>query len=568
MAILDRIRNAGAALMGSFASGSSGATEPSSVDSSDNTDYGQGHRRRDTSRYRKLEAYYRNDRVYERLAVAIRTVADKRSYSELKSLRNPAERVVEFHATTLWGGQPEDVELKTFDGESSSPAANESPAQGKLASGIRTIWKWSNLNERGRVMSRWLPLYGDLLLKVAKPDGRDQVVIQAIKPLHLTDFEKDDRGYFTFLRLDIPFERMDETGKLLRLCHTEIWRKGRDGNDGRALFYEHEGSAGTPEYKLPEPVGGGILSSANPNDQGVYGFDFIPFVHAKFRDIGDERGIGVFEPYTDMIDEANRMATRSGEIAFRYNRAYRALESQGVGPDGAPMPAPRVDQADRQQAAQAYAQAGYEVDARQRPDEITLGGEKMALLPSNVRSVDLSPTVDLTAFLDHLSAHLEEMSQQMPEILYYKLGQIAGSAGTTGTPSGVALRTLIAGAIDRAKEARGNLFSSLERADEMALTMAQVYGVDGYSATDIGTFEAGDFEHTISAPEILPDKNGQIDRLIKLKQLGAPDSHVLAQAGVPAGQSSASGQPNQDVMAQAQQALSGLLNDNGSNPAG
>ncbi|WP_273845418.1 hypothetical protein [Rubrobacter calidifluminis] len=453
------------------------AAEPPGLPSS-------GYGPRDTSHYQRLAFYYRQTDLYENLAYAIREQGGRR-YSAIKSLRNPAERAVEFHASLLWGsGSPEEARI-----QAKSAAVEQA---------IRKVWRFSNLDERGRLMARWLPLYGDLILKVYKPDFREQVVIQPVKPEYLTDFTKDDRGYFTFLRLDIPSERRKDDGTYERYCHTELWQKGEGGSDGHFLYYEHDGSARTPISQLPDPSGGMVL--AEGDEEGVSGFDFIPFVHAKFRDAGDDRGIGVFAPYLEQIDEANRMATRLHELLFRYDRAHRGLRSVGTDPSGAPLPPPTFDRASRNAAVDAYGSSGYVADARRRPDEIELGGERYILLPSNAEPVDLAPQIDYSSGLAILSAQLDELAQEMPELIYYKLGQMVATASSTVfSTSGVALQTVIAGAVDRMREARSNLLAALERADEMALTIGSIYGLEGFSG--IGTYENGDLEHTITVPE-------------------------------------------------------------------
>ncbi|WP_273843909.1 hypothetical protein [Rubrobacter calidifluminis] len=444
-------------------------------------DYGP----RSTDHYRVLAHYYRQSRLYESLAYAIRRDTAGRQYSALKNLRNPAERAVEFHAALLWGGDPADVALETTTKE--------------VADAIDRLWRYSNLSASGRIWSRWLPLYGDLFLKVVKPEGRDQVYIQGIRPDYITDFTKDDRGYFTFLRLDIPSERRLDDGTIREYCHTEIWKKGQDGQDGQFLYYEHDGSSRTPIASLPDPAGGMVLSAAGDIEDGVSGFDFIPFVHAKFRDVGDARGIGVYAPYLEQIDEANRMATRLHELLFRYDRAHRGLRSVGTDASGAPLPPPSFDSASRDAAVSYYASAGYVADARRRPDEVELGGERYLLLPASVEPVDLAPQIDYASGLALLDAQLKELSQNMPELVYYQIGQLIATASAQAATSGVALQTVMAAALDRMREARANLFAALERADEMALTIGSVYGVEGF--TGIGSYEAGDFEHTISSPE-------------------------------------------------------------------
>lgn len=478
--------------------------------------------KRDYEEYEVLAAYYRRSRLYEVLG---RHVKDS-GYSALRGLRNPAEAAVEFHAAIIWGCKPSTLKVLSEDG---------TQGNNPLSEPLLSVWKWSNLDERGKVAARWFPMLGDLLVKIAKPDGREQVVVQFIDPKHLTDFDKDERGYFTYLRLDIKSERRKADGEVESYWHVEVWRKQQD-SDGSYRVYEHDGSQGErpKEERLGDAKSGAVLSeNRTAGEQGVLGFDFIPFVHAKFRDVGDARGCGVFAPYVEDIDEANRLATRLHEMLFRYNRAHKGLKSEGTDASGAPLPQPRVDPASRQQQQQGYSQAGYYTDRSQRPDEVELGGERFTLFPANVSPVDLTPNVDYSSALTALDKQMDFLAEQMPELLYYRIHE-------KGEMSGRALRTLLSGAIDRASEARDNLEAALVRADEMALTLGQLYNVPGFERERIGTYENGDFAHTFAERPILAEspedeidrRTKQADLLVKLKQLGVSPNKLFEEAGV------------------------------------
>jgi hypothetical protein len=66
----------------------------------------------------------------------------------------------------------------------------------------------------------------------------------------------------------------------------------------------------------------------------------------------------------------------------------------------------------------------------------------------------------------------------------------------------VALKTLLGPAIARVLEARGNAEPALVRANQMALTIAAIHGLEGFR--DLGTFENGDFEHTFAERDVIP----------------------------------------------------------------
>src|SRR5204863_528174 len=88
-----------------------------------------------------------------------------------------------------------------------------------------------------------------------------------------------------------------------------------------------------------------------------------------------------------------------------------------------------------------------------------------------------------------------------------------------GRLSGVAIQTLLAGALDRGKEAQENFNVGQERLNEMALTMGKWFGL--FPAI-VGDFQKGDFAHSITFDEIIPTNTAQ-DKAATLAQLANAD---------------------------------------------
>ena len=407
-------------------------------------------------RYRVLEAYYHSTGVYDDLA---RMLADV-DRTSIRALRNPAHAVVEFYAATLFPGS---------DLDEAMPIVTENP---RLPDAIRQIWGWSNMAANKQVLARWFPLYGDAFLKVStRTDERTgevrRVFQQPIKPEHVSEFEVDERGFFMYVRLDIPQVRRvgDEFEPY---THTEVWDK--EVNSFRV--WEHGLGEDTPISQLGTPRREAPITS--------FGFDFIPLTHAKFQDVGEDRGQSVLLNGIEALDEANRMATRLHQLLFRHNRPVWALEANAVDKEGAPLPPPlaRPDGSDG--------------------DVLELGDDQMIGLPGNAKLVPLIPDVRYEAMLKALDAHLERMAAyHFPELRYYEISD--------RDLSGRAIQFLLAGAVDRVREARGNLERAIVRANEMALTIAQIHNLPGFSATELGgTWESGAFAHSIAERGVLP----------------------------------------------------------------
>jgi len=208
------------------------------------------------------------------------------------------------------------------------------------------------------------------------------------------------------------------------------------------------------------------------------GIDFIPVVLHKHRDIGEDRGVGAFTHALTKIDEANRMATRLHALLFRHNRPTDAIESAGRDPSGRPIPPPAI--------------AGATADGDR--DIVTLGDDRLLRLPAGWTFKSLVADLHYAEALAILNAQMAELEDDLPELTYARIREVPDASGT-------ALRYRLMGAIDRIREARGNAFESIARADMMALTIGKAGGLEGFR--DIGDYARGDYAHTFADTDII-----------------------------------------------------------------
>ena len=117
--------------------------------------------------YNMLKAYYLNNGVYEIIDAMFSGFGVKRQ--ELKPLRNPAFRVVEFYAVEYWPG-PLPAAL---------PIVTENQA---IIEPIQQVWTWSNWGSEKQAAARWFACYGDMYLKVAtKSDDAGKPVASSFR---------------------------------------------------------------------------------------------------------------------------------------------------------------------------------------------------------------------------------------------------------------------------------------------------------------------------------------------------------------------------------------------------
>jgi hypothetical protein len=400
--------------------------------------------------YRILRAYYYSNGLYDVLRDVMRRQGV--AAEALKPLRNPTYRVVEFHAGHLWPG--------------ALPAALPIMADNqRIIEPIEQIWQWSNWGSRKQVASRHQALYGDMFLKVAQTDDGSRVYLQTVEPEHVTDFDADERDFLTYVRIDVPMLRRNADGTTSAYQHVEVW----DKSTGLFRVWEHTDRPETATEELGVPLREDTIES--------FGIDFIPIVHAKFADIGDDRGLAAVVPALDKIDEGNRQATRLAQMIFRHNNVTNALERTGVDAQGRPLPPVRVNDTD-----------GLAETAQ---DTITLGDDTFVTLPGNTTLKQLVPNINYEAALHVLQDHMIELEGDLPELVLYRMSDGRDLSGR-------AVRLMMQPAIKRVEEARGNAESALVRAQQMGLSMGQ-----NANLWDVGSYDAGDFDHCFEQRDVM-----------------------------------------------------------------
>lgn len=430
--------------------------------------------------YDLLESHYLNSGVYDRLAQAAIEDVERTDLVALRSLRNPANRVTEFYASKIRVDRfLEHIEF----GDAAQPRSDA------IVSALTQVDTASNWEQEGRVSVRQYSWAGDLFIKVSNKevDGTPVSVFrERIDPRHVTDFDKDERGYFTYLRIDVPKTRRLDDGDTESYTQTEVWSKQT------GLYEVFERTTET----LDEPIERLALSTERANGtDGFTGYDFIPVVHIKFRDVGADRGLSAFGHALGVIREADRIATRLHEMLFPAT--VWVLQRTGTDADGNPLPALQLED-DGTSAPTTLPDGKYWARGYGRVEEnyAPSGTEQMVRLPGGATLEPKIPNRNLDDLAGVLSDQVQEVERQLPETAYYKLRDLE--------LSGVAMRTALMDVVDRYEEAFANLSGGMVRVNQMALTIGQVLELEGFSEAEIGTFEDEGFAHTFEAEDPFP----------------------------------------------------------------
>lgn len=408
--------------------------------------------------------YYAND-LYGELGEKWLAEGEKRA--SIKELRTIQAALVEAYVALVMPGNLPDALPIVFDADN--------PKADAIRDAIHQVWDWSNWGQRKQLYIRHQAMLGNAFLYVASrpgPDGEtaDRVYFHLTEPEHVTDLDTDERGYLTYIRTDVlTRDRVSITddGPNDPYVVTTEWWKARD-------LYR--------EWRTP-------LSSYNPSRLGVpvaddsmrdtYGIDFVPYVHAKHRDVGDTYGVAPIMTALEKQHELNRKATAFSQQMYRHGKPDMVLQGAGGQTAGVYQPPPSI----RGQTA----------------DSIEIDGETLWTVPPGYTIGHLIANVNYTAHMEGIDQDMEHLAtSDLPELHWYRLSQSGSDA------SGRALQTLLKPAIAKIEEARGNAETALARADAMALTIAQVAKLPGFGVNEIGTYEEGAYAHRYAQRDVVP----------------------------------------------------------------
>jgi len=407
--------------------------------------------------YQQLKAYAANNGLYDFINQELQTT--RIGLKDVKPLKNPANRVVEFYAALLWPGHDLSVSMPIL-------AANE-----VILAPIENIQKWSNFAINKQMAARQFATLGDMFIKCntkLNQAGEVTAVYQSfLDPTYVSEIETDERGFLTYLRMDIPQYEEDIHGQEKETVHTEVWDKTAQ----TWRIWLHEKGLDEELEKLGTPTRSG-------NFEESFGGDYIPIVYQEFRKDGNGRCSGAFVPALDKIDEINSKATRLAQLLFRHGKADKMLVSDTTDANGRPLPPPKID------------------GLVSADNTVVIQGEKFYKLPSGYRIEHLIAQLDYESHLQAIQGDMDELQQDLPELAYNRIAEASDLSGR-------ALRYMLEAAVSRLLEARGNGEAAFVRANEMCLSIGQNAGL----FRNLGTFESGAFDHAFKPrPVLTPDK--------------------------------------------------------------
>jgi hypothetical protein len=418
-----------------------------------------------------LWALYEQSGVYDDTSLAL--AAQGTTAEPLRALRVAAHRSVEFFVSTIWPGVLPDA----------LPIEVDKGATAAIVPAIEQVWQWSNWSTQKQVFVRKAASMGEVFVKVATRPDNSRVFFQLIDPRHVLDFDTDERGFLTWIRIDVPLAQ--RTGdKVKLLTRTEVWDRrvlagvAADGAlemGGTLRVWEHDKGDEPDLERLGTPIERRPLSD--------FGIDFIPIVQCQWQDRGEQHGAGAYVHAVEKLLEGDRVVSRTHQQLYRANTETWVLEAAGrVDSLGREIPPPHVD--------------GLSGSSTRDDGRVQVGDSRLVRVPSGWTMAPKIAPINYADALAIANAHVQEVRRDLPELAYFDATELGANA------SGRARRIHLAPAIDRTLEARANCEEALIRLNQMALTIGQNAGLPLFR--NLGTFEDGAFAHRFATRDVLP----------------------------------------------------------------
>ena len=314
------------------------------------------------------------------------------------------------------------------------------------------------------------------------------VYLQNLPPESVQWWTADERGFLTGIRIDTPRLKSIFNGEERRHTLVEFWRKDWGDGEGGVRYYETLPGRPVEDNQLGDPVREQTFADL--------GYDFIPLVWAEVSTY--------WWQMTDHIDRYNG-------LGFKIDRLNRPLAVVGIDamtPDGRSVPAPLVNKNELETTYQDEAQ----------------GAIGWMRLPGKVEFNWAKDPIDFTVMKAQMADIRQGVEASLPE---YRVATLDATQVATET-----LQMLLSQAGQRVLEVRETLERALVRSQQMAVSIAQVAGLDGFAPETVGSWEAGTLEHTFTERDVFETPAMMKATILKeLVAAGMPFKMAMSEAG-------------------------------------
>lgn len=415
-----------------------------------------------TGSYSYLWAYYIGS-VFDDLTTWQQYKRDNRLYRYIRSIYNPARRLVDFYAGAVYPG------ILTLSADAQHMPANlqqaiplgDDTAQ-ELKDALGQLWQWWNWQANKALMVRYGAALGDCLVELIDEPASGKVLASVTWPGWVDDLVLDLQG--NVKGYSLAYQATDAEGKPYE------FRKEVDGDSLRT-------------YRNGELQG----QSANP-------YGFVPAVWVKHCDLGGDHGapalrnIGKWDELNSLAAHVHDrlhvklsapvMITGDGSITNLYDTAKKADSAT-------------------QESSRAYGSIS------------TAENEVLKLLHGPTGGDVVTIDMDVTDSLVYMQQLIAEIEQDHPELtMYSKLREMA-------TVSGPAAQRLMGDVSTLVAEAQAQYDMQSVKLFQMAVAIAGWRAGNGdwgdlttaqakFLPFDLDSYARGDLDLTIQPRPLVP----------------------------------------------------------------
>lgn len=336
------------------------------------------------SRYNFLWHYYQNT-AFDDLATWGGYKGRHRLYRNIRSLYNPAGKLVDFYAGTVYQGVlsidakrlPQGVHLAIPFADDTDPA---------LLAAVGQLWRWSNWQSNMSLMVTYGAALGDCLVDIVDDPAGRKVYFDVVWPGQVADLELDQMGNVKMRAIEYDIEPSEPGTVRYKYRHEIDQDEIRTYRDGDPYSYD-----GVP--------------AVTPNPYG-----FVPAVWVRHKNIGGDHGNPALR-HISKWDELNGLAAHAIDQLHVLMSTPPIISGGGISIMGG-------------KTAKDPATAELE--------NPSAGREKLTLIRADV-GADVKH-VDLNAgqTLEHMDRLIQQIEADHPEITMYdqlrEMSQLTGPA--------------------------------------------------------------------------------------------------------------------------------------------
>lgn len=427
-------------------------------------------------RYSFYDLYYNNSAYSTLASYVARMKFDKKLYKNIRSIYNPVQRLVDMYPAKVYGG---DLDLETL----TSGAIQIVGADEALKAALRQLWLWSNWGVNKSLFVRNGARYGDKVLKVVDEPDKEKVRLEVLHPGKIKEVTRDAVG--NVKAVTIEYSR-DEPAPPAAFGQpprkpTRAYVYTEKIDQERFQFFKN----GTPWDYINDVERGEFAKYDNP-------YGFVPMVTGQHKDLGLQWGANAFHGQVEKIDELN-------DAASLLNDQVRKI-----------ITVPWYFAGVKRKAELTVESAEIDNEEGNRRDRLdAIYG------PQGSQPHPMVAPLDIPGALSNIESMLDELERDMPELALHRLRE-QGQATAPG------VRAVFSDASDRLTEAAGNYNDTLVRAQQMAVSIGGMRKYRNFEPFDLGSFDAGDLEHTIKTRPVIEDQLSLKEEMDVLRDNGAP----------------------------------------------